>query len=74
MHQPPPVAGLSERIGQLCDWINTDHTDGLSKAYMHRLIKAIILHFAIGYEHPFHDGNGRVARSLFYWFMFKKGS
>ena len=32
---------------------------------------AISLHFAIGYEHPFRDGNGRVARSLFYWFMFK---
>lgn len=29
------------------------------------------LHFALGYEHPFRDGNGRVARALFYWFMFK---
>lgn len=29
------------------------------------------LHFAMGYEHPFRDGNGRVARVLFYWFMFK---
>ncbi|GLO43126.1 hypothetical protein PPUN15366_47740 [Pseudomonas putida] len=73
VHQPPPVAGLQGRIGELCDWINKDHTDALSKDYMHPLIKAIILHFAIGYEHPFHDGNGRVARSLFYWFMFKKG-
>ena len=25
----------------------------------------------MGYEHPFRDGNGRVARALFYWFMFK---
>ena len=25
----------------------------------------------MGYEHPFKDGNGRVARALFYWFMFK---
>lgn len=73
VHQPPPVAGLPERMGQLCDWINTDYTDGVTKAYMHPVIKAMILHFAIGYEHPFHDGNGRVARSLFYWFMFKKG-
>ncbi|RML46755.1 Filamentation induced by cAMP protein fic [Pseudomonas syringae pv. ribicola] len=35
--------------------------------------EAIILHFVIGYEHPFHDGNGRVARSLFYWYLFKCG-
>jgi len=25
----------------------------------------------IGYEHPFSDGNGRTARSIFYWFMLK---
>jgi len=31
----------------------------------------MILHFSIGYEHPFRDGNGRVARSLFYWYLFK---
>lgn len=30
------------------------------------------LHFAIGFEHPFRDGNGRVARSLFYWYLFKQ--
>jgi Fic family protein len=35
------------------------------------MIKGIALHFALGYEHPFRDGNGRVARALFYWFMFK---
>lgn len=32
---------------------------------------ACVLHFTIGFEHPFRDGNGRVARALFYWFMFK---
>lgn len=73
VHQPPPVAGLETRLQALCDWINKNNTDALSKDYMHPLIKAIILHFAIGFEHPFQDGNGRVARSLFYWFMFKKG-
>lgn len=73
VHQPPPVAGLEKRLEALCNWINRNNTDALSKDYMHPLIKAVILHFAIGYEHPFHDGNGRVARSLFYWFLFKKG-
>ena len=27
----------------------------------------------ISYLHPFVDGNGRTARSLFYWYMLKKG-
>src|SRR5699024_3663122 len=35
------------------------------------VIKAIILHFMLGYEHPLRDGNGRTARALFYWWMLK---
>ncbi len=72
LHQPPPVAGLEGRLQSLCDWINADHDEIESQSYIHSLIKAICVHFAIGYEHPFNDGNGRVARALFYWFMFKK--
>ena len=34
---------------------------------IHPVIKAAILHFMIGYEHPFCDGNGRTARAVFYW-------
>lgn len=71
VHIPPTATGLEKRLSLLADWINTNHTDINNKTYIHPLIKAIILHFAIGYEHPFHDGNGRVARSLFYWFLFK---
>jgi Fic family protein len=52
--------------------MNADHDEIESQSYIHSLIKAICIHFAIGYEHPFRDGNGRVARALFYWFMFKK--
>ncbi|MGH9879658.1 MAG: Fic family protein, partial [Nitrososphaerales archaeon] len=32
---------------------------------------AIILHFWIGYLHPFTDGNGRLARLIFYWYLLK---
>ncbi|WP_226664310.1 Fic family protein [Microbulbifer aggregans] len=71
VHQPPPFEGLEERLGMLSDWANQSHHDAETKNYVHPLVKAIILHFAIGYEHPFRDGNGRVARSLFYWYMFK---
>ena len=72
VHQPPPAVGLEDRLQSLCDWMNTDHDEIESQSYIHSMIKAICIHFAIGYEHPFNDGNGRVARALFYWFMFKK--
>lgn len=71
LHQPPPAADLKQRLQRLADWINACHDDAESSAYLHILIKAITLHFAIGYEHPFRDGNGRVARGLFYWLLFK---
>ena len=34
---------------------------------------ACISHFVIGYIHPFNDGNGRLARALFYWSLLKNG-
>lgn len=71
VHQPPIAKGLQQRLEKAIEWINTCHDDAESNAYTHTLIKAIVLHFTIGYEHPFRDGNGRVARGLFYWFMFK---
>ena len=71
LHQPPPAQGLKQRLRQLAEWVNACHDDAENSAYIHLLIKAITLHFAIGYEHPFRDGNGRVARGLFYWLLFK---
>lgn len=71
VHTPPKAADLSRRFAGICDWVNTDHHDSESRDYLHPLIKAIVLHFCIGYEHPFRDGNGRVARALFYWYLFK---
>lgn len=71
VHTPPTYEGLTQRLESIADWANTDHHNMQSKTYIHPLVKAIILHFSIGYEHPFNDGNGRVARSLFYWYMFK---
>jgi Fic family protein len=71
VHTPPPAAGLVSRLRVLSTWINQSHNDPDQVNYLHPLIKGIALHFALGYEHPFCDGNGRVARALFYWFMFK---
>ncbi|MDA8651389.1 Fic family protein [Porticoccaceae bacterium] len=70
VHQPPSAVGLTERIEAIVSWANESHEDN-KQDYIHPLLKAITLHFAIGYEHPFLDGNGRVARALFYWYLFK---
>ena len=39
--------------------------------FIHPLFKAIMIHFWIGLLHPFEDGNGRLARILFYWYLLK---
>src|SRR5690606_26084317 len=71
VHTPPPSKNLEGRIRQIIEWANTDHSELGEETYVHPLIKAVVLHFCIGYEHPFRDGNGRVARALFYWYLFK---
>jgi Fic family protein len=69
-HIPPPVSFVKKEIKRLIAWAN-DELD--EKNFIHPLIKAIALHFWIGYLHPFTDGNGRLARALFYWYMLRKG-
>lgn len=66
-HDPPSFKQIPIIIGKLCDFANND------TVFIHPIIKAIIIHFMISFLHPFVDGNGRTARSLFYWYMLKKG-
>jgi Fic family protein len=64
-HTPPPAEQLEERMATMCDFAN-----GKTPEYfIHPVIRSIILHFWIAYDHPFVDGNGRTARALFYWSM-----
>lgn len=70
LHAPPPHAELPERMQRLCDFANADET---SLPFVHPVLRAILLHFMIGYDHPFADGNGRTARALFYWSMARSG-
>lgn len=72
-HIPPSYESLEERIRGLCDFANSSHDGQDSDTFIHPIVKAIILHFMIGYIHPFGDGNGRTARALFYWYMLKAG-
>lgn len=69
LHTPPDAAELSSRIATICNFANSID----SKEFIHPVIRAIILHFMIGYDHPFVDGNGRTARALFYWSMANQG-
>ena len=72
-HEPPCHTSIQERLTALCEFANAE-SDGLGdNQFIHPLVKAIILHFMIGYIHPFGDGNGRTARALFYWFMLRSG-
>ena len=70
LHVPPPHSELAERMQRLCDVANADEA---SSPFVHPVLRAILLHFMIGYDHPFADGNGRTARSLFYWSMARSG-
>jgi len=74
-HTPPDYQEIDHYIAELCDFINhVDQDSGKGNAdYIHPVIKGIILHFLIGYIHPFNDGNGRTARSLFYWYVLSRG-
>lgn len=72
-HQPPKADLLLDRLENLCAFANEAHDGQDGRLFIHPVIKAVILHFMIGYEHPFRDGNGRTARCLFYWFMLKSG-
>lgn len=70
IHQPPSHSELEARLEKLCAFANADEG---SKPFVHPVLRAILLHFMIGYDHPFVDGNGRTARALFYWSIAKSG-
>jgi Fic family protein len=69
VHVPPPAGELEARLEALTDFANSKSDE----PFVHPLIRAITLHFALSYEHPFVDGNGRTARALFYWSMLRVG-
>jgi len=65
LHEPPPPSEIPSRLEAMCAFAN-DEKPGV---FLHPVMKAIILHFLLAYDHPFIDGNGRTARALFYWSM-----
>lgn len=66
-HIPPDAGDIESLMMAVCKFANQDDP------FIHPIVKASIIHFLIAWIHPFTDGNGRTARSLYYWYLFKKG-
>lgn len=66
IHIPPPAEQLPERLELLCRFANENDA---GDAFVHPVVRAILLHFWLAYDHPFEDGNGRTSRILFFWAM-----
>lgn len=70
IHKPPPAEQLPERMRLLCEFANEGEG---SAQFVYPVVRAILLHFWLAYDHPFEDGNGRTARILFFWLMQRRG-
>lgn len=70
LHEPPAANGLEARMRAMCDFANGGT---MADPFVHPVMRAILLHFWLAYDHPFVDGNGRTARALFYWSMLRQG-
>lgn len=70
LHVPPDASELGNRMKALCDFANAPIE---STPFIHPILRGVIVHFMLAYDHPFVDGNGRTARALFYWAALKAG-
>jgi len=64
---PPPAYEVSHLIENLVDWYNRDPDE------LRPIELAAILHHRFVWVHPFHDGNGRVARLLMNLALIRSG-
>lgn len=67
-HKPPPAEELPGRLDAMCAFANKE----TPSSFVHPVVRGIVLHFWLAYDHPFVDGNGRTARALFYWQMLRE--
>lgn len=68
VYHPPDHQNIDRLMDGFCNFANeSDET-----RFIHPIIRASILHFLIGYIHPFVDGNGRTARAIFYWYLLSR--
>lgn len=69
IYVPPDAVKVQLMMDDLFIFINTEN----ESEFIHPIIKAFIIHFYIGYVHPFFDGNGRVSRAFSYMYLLKQG-
>lgn len=69
LHEPPPAEQIPQRLQKMCDFANGENIE----TFLHPVVRSIIVHFWLAYDHPFDDGNGRTARALFYWSLLSQG-
>lgn len=69
VHTPPKFEELERLMDSFCNFFNENPKEN----FIHPIVKASILHFLVGYIHPFYDGNGRTARAIFYWYLLQNG-
>ena len=74
-HTPPDFSEIDGFIESFCTFANDNKNPGKEEIenFIHPVIKGILLHYLMGYYHPFNDGNGRTARTIFYWFVLSRG-
>ncbi len=68
-YDPPTHSEITGLMNDFCQFANSDKDND----FIHPIIRGVILHFLIGYIHPFVDGNGRTARAIFYWYLISRG-
>ena len=66
----PACGNLAWYVEAMCAFANSDGAEG---PFIHPVVRAIVVHLWLAYDHPFVDGNGRTARVLFYWSMLRQG-
>ena len=66
--RPRSCLNGSER---LCDFANG--VGEYASQYVPPLVRALVVHFMMGYDHYFVDGNGRTARVIAQWVMLREG-
>ena len=69
VHESPAAETLEGRLAELCAFACGTTVEDY---WLPPIARAIFVHFMTGHDHYFVDGNGRLARTLFYWVMLRE--
>jgi Fic family protein len=67
--EPPAAAELPVRLKLMLAFANGHAPE----KFVHPLLRAAALHFWVLHDQPFTEGNGRLARALYYWSVLNAG-